>query len=92
MRISYKYRNYPMSKELTEKRKRVGLLTQPIYGIMLGVVPGMLAAFIFSSSVTIPMVLMVVGMIAGPILLAQLRKKLFAKYDAEYAKLLQSGR
>lgn len=90
MRFSYKYKNYPMSQELTEKSKRVGMLTKAIYGIILGVLPGLAAAFIFPSSVEIPMVLMVVGMIAGPILLALLRKKLFAKYDAEYEKLLQS--
>lgn len=90
MRIHFKYKNYPLSKELTEKSKRVGTLTHPLYGIVLGVLPGLLAAFIFSSSVEIPMVLMLVGMVAGPILLSVVRKKKFAKYDAEYEKLLQS--
>ena len=92
MRFSYKYTNYPLSKELTEKSRRLGLLTQPIYGIILGVLPGLAAACIFPHSASIPMVLMFAGIIAGPILLAMLRKKKNAQYDAEYQKILQAAK
>lgn len=90
MHLHFKYKNYPLSQELTKKSMRVGTLTHPLYGIFLGVLPGILAAFIFPSSVEIPMILMFAGMVAGPILLSVVRKKKFAKYDAEYEKLLQS--
>ena len=36
------------------------------------------------------MVLMVAGAVAKVILLLKLREKKFAKYDAEYAKILQA--
>ena len=92
MRVSIKYTNYPLSKELTEKSKRTATLCRPINGLVLGILPGLIAAFIFSDSVSIPMILMVLGMVGGPILLSMLRKKKFAQYDAEYQKILAANR
>ena len=89
MRI--RYTNYPNSKKLTNKSKRVATLTQPLYGIILGALPGIAAIALFPSSVVLPMILMVCGIIAGPILLSVYRKKKFAQLDAEYETLLQSA-
>lgn len=90
VRIQYSYKNYPLSNELTKKNARVGLLTRPIFGIFLGVIPGVLGMMFFPSSVAVPMILLFAGIVAGPILLLAYRKKKFAQYDAEYARLLQS--
>ena len=92
MRVTINYTNYPLSKELTEKSKRTATLCRPINGLILGILPGMAAAFIFSDSVAIPMTLMFAGMIGGPIGLTMLRKKKFAQYDAEYQKILAANR
>ena len=89
MRI--RYTNYPNSKKLTNKSKRVATLTKPLYGIILGLLPGGAAVALFPNSVTLPMILMVCGAIAGPILLAVYRRKKFAQFDAEYEELLNSS-
>lgn len=92
MRVPFriKYRNYPNSPELTNKSIRVATLTSPIYGVMLGVIPGIASPVIFPSSLTLPLVLMFVGIVAGPLLLRAYRKKKFAQYDAEYQRLVQA--
>ena len=92
MRVHFKYREYPLSAELTKKSQRVGVLTHPLYGIILGGLPGILAACLFPSSVAFPLVLVFAGIVAGPILLNVYRKKKFAQYDAEYEKILQTIR
>ncbi|MBR3929678.1 MAG: hypothetical protein IKJ65_11830 [Clostridia bacterium] len=89
MRLHFKYVNYPKSEKLTEKSKRVGTLTHPLYGIILGGLIGIAAMSAFPKSVTIPMILMLAGVVGCPILLLLIRKKKFAKYDAEYKKLLK---
>ena len=89
MRI--RYTNYPDSKKLTNKSKRVATLTQPLYGIILGALPGIAAIALFPSAVVLPIVLLVCGIIAGPVLLVVYRKKKFAQFDAEYEELLQSN-
>ena len=90
MRLRFTYKNYPLSKELTRKSERVGTLTHPLYGFILGAVPGVLVAMIFPNSLTLPMILLFAGIIAGPILLSMYRKKKFAQFDAEYAQILKS--
>ena len=90
MRLRFKYREYPQSPKLTQKSKRVGTLTHPLYGVILGGMIGVAAGFLFPDSVTIPMIFMFGGVVAGPILLAVYRKKKFAQYDAEYEELLKS--
>ena len=85
-----KYKNYPNSQELTNKSLRVATLTSPLYGLMLGVVPGVVGAMIFPSSAAVPLVLIFAGIVAGPLLLRAYRRKKFAQYDAEYARLMQS--
>lgn len=92
VRMRYSYKNYPLSNELTQKSARTGLLTRPIFGIFLGVIPGVLGMILFPSSVVVPMILLFSGIVAGPLLLLAYRKKKFARYDAEYARLLQSIR
>lgn len=89
--MTIRYTNYPRSKELTGKSKRIATLTHPVYGIILGVLPGLLAAFLFPSSAAVPLVVMFAGIVAGPILLRILRKKKFAQLDEEYEKLLKSA-
>lgn len=83
------YKNYPLSKKLTRKSRSVAILTQPFYGIMLGALVGVMS-FAIIPFPPVAMVLMVVGAVAGVILLRKLRTKKFAKYDAEYAQILQS--
>lgn len=92
MRLSFKYRNYPLSPELTEKSKRVGRLTHPLYGFVLGAMLFPILGSLFPSSMEIAMIPTVIAMIAGPILIVQFRKKKFAQYDAEYEKILQAAK
>lgn len=92
MRLTFKYTNYPLSPELTAKSKRVGQLTHPLYGIMLGAMVLLLAGNLFPSAVEFACMLGVAGMIVGPILLVQFRKKKFAQFDAEYEKILQAAK
>ena len=93
MRI--RYTNYPNSKKLTNKSKRVATLTHPLYGIILGAIvgalPGALIVSVFPEAEIVPMIFMVAGIIAVPILLSKYRKKKFAQYDAEYAQICQSS-
>ena len=92
MRLTFKYRNYPKSPELTEKSRRVGTLTHPLYGIALGAIIMVVLGNLFPAAVELVCMLGVAGMIAGPILLVRYRKKKFAQFDAEYEKLLQNMR
>lgn len=92
MRIQFRYKAYPLSPELTAKSQRVCILTSVLYGLILGVIPGVFAAIAFPDSVAIPMILIFAGIVAGPLLLRALRKKKLAQFDAEYGKILQSVR
>ena len=94
MRIQYT--NYPNSKKLTNKSKRVATLTPPLYGIILGAIvgalPGILIVSVFPDADIVPMIFMVAGIVAGPILLSKYRKKKFAQYDAEYDEILRNNK
>lgn len=90
MRLHFEYKNYPLSKELTQKSARVGSWTHPLYGFALGAMPGIACAMLFPTSFTVPMILLFGGIVAGPILLTRYRKKKFAQFDAEYEQLLKS--
>lgn len=90
MRIRYESRNYPLSPELTRKSQRVGLLTTPIYGLILGILPGLLCSILFPASLALPLILIFAGIVAGPLLLRAHRRKKFAQFDEEYQKLLRS--
>lgn len=92
MRMRISYTNYPQSKKLTNKSRRIATFTHPLYGIILGGILGMAAAFVFPNSVAIPMICLIGGPIAGVILLRMLRNKKFAQYDAEYAALLSGSK
>lgn len=72
----YKYRYYPQAPELNERSKRVCFLTHPICGCVLGCWLGMLSTILFPDSVNIPMTLMCIGMVSGPVLMHLLRKKI----------------
>ncbi len=89
MKLHFKYTNYPASPKLTEKSRRVGTLTHPIYGFALGGLLLFVSAFVFSKSVAVPMILGLGGIVVFPLLLLFIRKKKFAQYDAEYKKLLK---
>lgn len=91
MRIRISYTNYPQSKKLTNKSRRIATLTQPLYGILLGGFLGVLVALAFPSSVVLPIICLFGFPIAGIILLRMLRKKKFAQYDAEYDALLNGS-
>ena len=90
MKMRIRYTTYPQSPKLTNKSKRVATLTHPLYGVILGGMIGVAAGFAFPDSVTIPMIFLFGGAVAGPILLALYRKKKFAQFDAEYDELLKS--
>lgn len=90
MRIRFRYKTYPLSQQLTNRSARVCTLTHPLYGLILGVIPGLLSAVLFPSSVTIPLIVIFAGIVAGPVLLAKYRKKKIAQFDAEYAELLRT--
>lgn len=92
MRMRISYTNYPQSKKLTNKSRRIATFTHPLYGIILGGILGMAAAFVFPNSVVVPMIALIGCPIAGVILLRMLRKKKFAQYDAEYAALLSGSK
>lgn len=92
MRVSITYRNYPLSKELTEKSRRIATLTSPLAGLMWSVVPGVLGIMVPPKTSSMPFVLMLVGMAAGLVLSPIIRKKQYAKLDAEYAKIQRAAR
>ena len=92
MRIRFRYKTYPLSPELTARSQRVCILTSVLYGLILGVIPGVAAAMVFPNSVVIPLVLIFVGLVAGPLLLRALRKQKLARLDREYEELLLSMR
>ena len=88
MRMRFAYRNYPGYPELTAKRKRVAVLTHPVYGIILGALPGILAAILFPSAIAVPIIVLLVGAVAGPILLKRYRNREFARIELEYVRHL----
>lgn len=88
-RITYTYRHYPLSEELTEKSKNVAFFTRPLLGFGLGAILWFVPSMAFNVSVSVSNVLMVIGMVGGPIALQIIRAKKFAQYDAEYAKILK---
>ena len=90
MRMRISYRSYPLSKKLDQKSLRIATLTQPLTSMAIGVVPGMACAFLFPNSVEIPMTVMMVGMVGGLVLGPVIRKKMYAKMDAEYARIQRS--
>lgn len=85
--MKIRYKNYPLSKKLTQKSRLAALATHPVVDMAIGVIPGMICAFLLPDSVQIPLVVMAVGMVAGLILGPRMHKKLDAKYDAEYEKI-----
>lgn len=90
--LHYKYKEYPLSEELTAKSKRVASLTHPlcciVLGCSLGILPGFIFSMLFPSSLVIPTMLCITGIMVGPVLLFLYREKKFAEYDAEYEALL----
>lgn len=92
MRLTFKYKNYPLSPELTRKSQRVGQLTHPLYGVMLGGILLLAGSALFPNAVAPALVLGAAGMVGGPFLLLQLRKKKFAQFDAEYEKILRASK
>lgn len=88
MRIRYIYKNYPQSKELTQKSLQLAKMTHPLCAIVWGAIPGLILVVALPSAFS--MIVMMVGMVAGPILAPRIRKKKSAKLDEEYAKLLQN--
>lgn len=88
-RITYTYRQYPLSEELTEKSKNVAFFTHPLLGFGLGTALWLGLSMALNLSLDASNVLMGIGMIGGPIALLIIRAKKFAQYDAEYAKILK---
>lgn len=85
--MEIRYKNYPLSRKLTQKSRFAALATHPVVGMAIGAVPGLICAFLLPDSVQIPLAVMAVGIVAGLILAPRLHKKLDARYDAEYEKL-----
>ena len=92
MRMRINYKKYPLSQKLTDKSLNIALLTRPLHGLALGVLPGMICAVLLPNSLTLPLVLMGIGMVGGPVLLRIVRKKMYVKLDAEYEKILQMNK
>lgn len=92
MRIHFEYKNYPMSKELTEKSKLVGRRTHPVCALALSVLPTLLMVFLAPDYMHFGLIASAVMVVPCIILMKKHREKKFAQFDAEYAKLLQSRR
>ncbi|MBQ4090515.1 MAG: hypothetical protein IJC56_11670 [Clostridia bacterium] len=90
MRVRISYKNYPLSQKLTNKSLRVATLTRPLIGMCIGILPGLASAVLLPNSLTLPLVLMFGGMAAGLILAPIIRKKIYAKMDAEYESIVQA--
>ena len=88
-RITYSYRQYPLSEKLTNKSKNVAFFTHPLFGLGLGTALWLGLSIALDLSSDASNVLMGIGMIGGPIALLIIRAKKFAQYDAEYAKILK---
>jgi len=88
MLLRHTYKNYPLSKELTQKSLQLSKMTHPLCALVWGALPGLILVVAFPSSFS--MIVMLAGMVAGPILAPRIRKKKSAKLDEEYAKLLQN--
>ena len=88
-RITYSYRQYPLSEKLTSKSANVAFFTHPLFGLGLGTALWIGLSMLLNLSSDASNVLMGIGMIGGPIALLIIRAKKFAQYDAEYAKILK---
>ena len=88
MRITYSYKNYPQSKELTQKSLQLAKMTHPLCAMVWGMLPGIILVLLFQAPIAL--VVMLIGIIAGPIMAPRIRKKKSAQLDAEYAKLLEN--
>lgn len=88
-RITYSYRQYPLSEKLTNKSKNVAFFTSPLFGFGLGTALWIGLSMLLDLSSDASNVLMGIGVIGGPIALWIIRMKKFAQYDAEYAKILK---
>ena len=88
MRITYNYKNYPQSKELTRKSLQLAKMTHPLCAMVWGMLPGLILVMLLQAPIA--MVVMFIGLIAGPIMAPRIRKKKSAQLDAEYAKLLEN--
>ena len=74
---------------LSKKSYIVASFTHPLFGFGLGTVLSFALAMAFDISSAAFDVLLVMGMIGGPIAFWIFRMKKFAQYDAQYAKILK---
>lgn len=88
MRITYTYKNYPQSKELTNKSLQLAKMTHPMCAMVWGMMPGLILVLLLQHPVAL--ILTFIGAIVGPIMAPRIRKKKSAQLDAEYAKLLEN--
>ena len=69
-------------------------MTQPLVAVCLGALPGIAVMMCMTDFDKIPMfipgALVGAGMVAGLALAPVIRRKKYARYDAEYAKLQQT--
>lgn len=89
IKITTRYKQYPLSEKLTQKSYIVASFTHPLFGFGLGIVLSFALAIALNVSSGAFDVLLVMGMVGGPIAFWIIRVKKFAQYDAEYAKILQ---
>ena len=82
MRITIRteYRNYPQSEELTKKSVRVGSLTHPMTGLVIGGMLVYLTMMLLPTAYTLMAVLFFGASIGGAIFLPKYRKKKFAQF------------
>lgn len=88
IRVTTKYRKYPLSAELTEKSKRVATYARPLYGFFLGMLPGIITTMLFPYSI-LPPILGLAGVLIGPVLMVFYRDKKFEEFDAAYEQIIR---
>ena len=92
MRMRISYRNYPLSEELTNRSRKIAVFTNPLACMCIGIIPGIAAMVLLPNSVEVPMMLMMLGMVGGLVLAPIIRKKKYAKLDAEYEEIVRASK
>lgn len=92
MRFRFSYPTYPASKELTEKSRKVGTLTHPVFCFGLGSLLGFVVIMLCQGKMPASMIGLMVCVIGSFVVLRVYRKKRFAQLDAAYARLLKESK
>lgn len=92
--MRFTYRNYPLSKKLTNKSRSIAYLTQPLIAACVGMMPGLLCAFFLFGILPLPVlaVIMIAGVVVALKQAPKIREKKYAQLDAQYAKIQQNAK